>query len=65
MEKETVRYPKQPTPVITANGSKHTIRQATICVTDLDMFVTVQLLEDTPGVLSLCKHCEENGKMFW
>ena len=46
MEKETVRYPKQPTPVITANGSKHTIRQATIFVTDLDMFVTVQPLED-------------------
>ena len=64
LEKETLRYPKQPTPVITANGSKHTIRQATIFVTDLDTFVTVQLLEDTPAVLSLCNHCEENGYVF-
>ena len=44
-----MRYSKQPTPVIKANGSQHTIRQATI-----------KLLEDTPAVLSLCKPCQEN-----
>ena len=30
-------------------------------VYDLDIFVTVQILEDTPGVLSLGKLCEEHG----
>ena len=32
---------------------------------DLDMFVTVQLLEDTPAVLSLGKLCEESGSYGW
>ena len=31
---------------------------------DLDLFVTVQLLEDTPAVLSLGKFCEEHGYTY-
>ena len=31
---------------------------------DLDMFVTVQLLEDIPAVLSLEKLCEESGSSY-
>ena len=34
---------------------RHKPRRATVYVKDLDMFVTVQLLEDTPAVLSLGK----------
>ena len=36
-------------------------QEAVVCVKDLDMFVTVQLLEDTAAVLSLGKLCEQNG----
>ena len=41
-----------PTTVIIANGS---IKEAMAYVKDLDLFVTVQLLEDTPAVLHLGK----------
>ena len=36
-------------------------RKATVYVKDLDMFVTVQLLEDIPPVLSLAHLCEYHG----
>ena len=32
-----------------------------MCVKELNFFVTVKLLEDTPAVLSLGKLCEDNG----
>ena len=38
-----------------------TNEEAQVYVYDLDLFVTVQLLEDTPAVLSLGKLCEEHG----
>ena len=50
-----------PRRVITADGSMNATEEATVYVKDLDMFVTVQLLEDTPAVLSLGKLCEENS----
>ena len=31
------------------------------CLEDLNLFVTVQLLEETPAVLSLGKLCEDHG----
>ena len=34
---------------------------AKVCVKDLDLFVTVQLLDGTPVVLSSGKSCEEHG----
>ena len=39
------------TVVLTANGDVHTHEEAQVFVHDLDFFVTVQLLEGTPGVL--------------
>ena len=60
-EEVSVRYPKQPTTVTTANGSMHSIGHAAIYVKDLDMFVTVQFLEDYPAVLPLGKLFEEDG----
>ena len=45
--------------VVTANGEVLTREEATVCVKELDLFVTVMLLEDTPAVLSLEKLCEE------
>ena len=35
--------------------------EATVYVEELDFFVTVKLLEDTPAVLSLGKLCEDDG----
>ena len=60
-ELETVTVSRRPTTVITANGSVDTTEEVTVYVKDLDMFVPVQLLEDTPVVLSLGKLFEENG----
>ena len=60
-ELETVRISKNPTTVVTANGEKLTKEKATVYVRELDLFVTVMLLEDTPEVLSLGKFCEDHG----
>ena len=42
-----------------ANGEVQTKEEATVYVKELDLFVTVKLLEDTPAVLSLGKLCED------
>ena len=41
-----------------------TNEEAQVYVYDLDLFATVQLLEDAPAVLSLGKLCEEHGKPY-
>ena len=60
-ELETVRISKNPTTVVAANGEVLTKEEATVYVRELDLFVTVRLLEETPAVLSLGKLCEELG----
>ena len=50
---ETVQVSKSPTTVITPNGEVHTNEEAKLYVMELDLFVTVKLLDDTPKVLSL------------
>ena len=57
-ELETVRVSKNPTVVMTANCEVLAIEEATVFVGELDLFVTVMLLENTPSVLSL-------GKLEW
>ena len=54
-ELETVRVSRNPTTVITAKGEVQTSEKTSVYVNDLDLFVTVQLLEDTPPILSLGK----------
>ena len=49
----SVRISKSPTMVVTANGEVLTTEEATVCVKELDLFVTVMLLGDTLAVLSL------------
>ena len=63
-ELETVKVSRRPTTVITANGFIDTSEEARVHVKGSDMFVTVQLLEDTPAELSLEKLCEENESVF-
>ena len=63
-ELETVRISKNLTTVVTANGEVLTTEKATVYVSELDLFVTVMLLEDTPAVLSLGKLCEDHGQNY-
>ena len=59
-EMDTLRRSRKPTTVVTANGEVQRNEEAQVYVYDLALFVTVQLLEDTPAVLSLGKLCEEH-----
>ena len=49
------------TAVLVASGEVHTNEEAQVYVHDLNLFETVQLLEETPAVLSLGKLCEDHG----
>ena len=66
VELETLTTSKNPTTVITANvitanGEVQTHEEATVYVKELDMLLTMKLLEDTPAVLSQGKLCDEHG----
>ena len=50
--------------VVTANGEVRTKEEATVYVKELDLYVTVMLLEDTPTVLSLGKLCEDHRENY-
>ena len=63
-ELETVRISRCPTLVTTANGEMQTQEEAAVHVKELDMFLTVKILEDTPAVLSLGKLCEDLGYSY-
>ena len=52
--------PETPT-VVMANGEVQTNDEAQVYVHDPDLFVTVQLLEETPAIPSLGKLCSEHG----
>ena len=60
-ELETVRVSKSPTTAVAANGEVQTQEEATVYVGELDLFVTVKLLEHTPAVVSLGKLCKDQG----
>ena len=60
-EMDTLTKSCSPTIVITANGDVQTHEEATVYVKELDIFLTVKVLENTPAVLSLGKLCDENG----
>ena len=49
---------------MTANGEVQTREEATAYVKELDLFVTVMLLKETPAVLSLGKLCEDHGYTY-
>ena len=53
-----------PARVITANGEVQTHEEATVYVKELDIFLTMKVLEDTPAVLSLGKLCDEHGYSY-
>ena len=53
-----------PTIVITANGEVQTHEEATVYVKELDVFLTMKVLENTPAVLSLGELFDENGYSY-
>ena len=60
-ELETVVVSESSTTVVAASGEVQTKEEATVYAKELDLFVTVKLLEDTPAILSLGKLCEDHG----
>ena len=63
-EMDTLTKSCSPTIVITANGEVQTHEEATVYVKELDIFLTMKVLEDTPAVLSLGKLCDEHGYSY-
>ena len=63
-EMDSLRRSRNPTTVENANGEVQTNEEAQENVHDLDLFVTVQLLEETPAVLSFGKLCSEHGYSY-
>ena len=63
-ELETMRTSRSPTTVMTANGEVQTREEATETVKELDLSVTVMLLEETPSIPSLGRLCEDHGKTY-
>ena len=63
-EFETMRISRNPTTMMTGNGDVQTREEAMENVKELDLFVTVMLLEETPAVLSLGKLTEDHGYTY-
>ena len=63
-ELETLTKSCSPTTVTTAIGEVQTHEEATVNVKELDIFLTMKVLEDTPAVLSLGKLFDEHGYSY-
>ena len=63
-EMDTLTKSFSPTIVITANGEVQTHEEAIVYVKELDIFLAMKVLENTPAVLSLGKLCDENGYSY-
>ena len=63
-EMDTLTKSRSPTKVKTANGEVQTHEEAIVYVKELDIFLTMKVLENTPAVLSLGKVCDENGYSY-
>ena len=63
-EMDTLTKSCNPTIVITANGELQTHEEAIVYVKELDIFLTMKVLDNTPAVLSLGKLCDENGYSY-
>ena len=63
-EMDTLMKSCSPTTVITANGEVQTHEEAIVNIKELDIFLTMKVLENTPAFLSLGKLCDENGYSY-
>ena len=60
-EMDPVERSRTPAVILTFNGEVHTHEEAQVSVHDLTLPATVQLLVETPAVLSPGKLCEDHG----
>ena len=60
-EMDTLTKSCSPTIVITANGEVQTHEEAIVYVQELDKFLTMKVLENTPAVSSLGKLCDDSS----
>ena len=63
-ETDTLTKSCSPTIVISANGEVQTREEAIVYVKELDIFLTMKVLDNTPAVLSLGKLCDENAYSY-
>ena len=63
-EMDTLTKSCSPTIVISATGEVQTHEEAIVYVKELDIFLPVKVLDNTPAVLSLGKLCDENGYSY-
>ena len=63
-EMDTLTKSCCPTIVITANGEVQTHEETIVYVKELDIFLTMKVLEISPAVLSLGNLCDENGYSY-
>ena len=63
-ELETLTTSRSPTTVITAHGKVQTHEEATVYVKELNKFLTMKVLKDTPAVVSLGKLFDEHGYSY-
>ena len=63
-EMDTLTTSRSPTTVLTANGEVQTHEEAAVYVRELDIFLTMKVLEDTPAVSTLGKLCDEHGYSY-
>ena len=59
-EMDTLTKSSSLSKVITANGEVQTHEEAFVYVKELDIFLTMKVLDNTPAVLSLGKLCDEH-----
>ena len=63
-EMDTLTKSCSPTTVLTANGEVQTHEEAIVHVKELDIFLTMKVIDNTPAVLSLGKLSNENGYSY-
>ena len=63
-EIDTLTKSCSPTIVITANGEVQTHEETIVYVKELDIFLTMKVLDNTPAVLSHGKLCDKKKRVF-
>ena len=63
-EMDTLTKSCSPMKVITASGEVQTHEEATVYVKELDILLTLKVLDNTPAVLLLGKLCDESGYSY-
>ena len=63
-EMDTLTKTCSPMIVVAANGEVQTHEEATVYVKELDIFLALKVLDNTPSVLSLAKFFDENGYSY-